>query len=179
MAPRWEADARGAWYGLTPAHGKAHLCRALLEGSAYAFRDVVEAIRGAGLDPRRVVCVAGGARSPLVRQMRADLTGLPVTWSEDVETTSRGAAMLAAAGAGLHAGVADAAAAMSRLSGSEHEPDAAGAELLERGAPPLPAAVRRPRAGLRRARLSRTAGVASATWTRLASSGRWGSAGGS
>ncbi len=133
MAPRWEADARGAWYGLTPAHGKAHLCRALLEGSAYAFRDVVEAIRGAGLDPRRVVCVAGGARSPLVRQMRADLTGLPVTWSEDVETTSRGAAMLAAAGAGLHAGVADAAAAMSRLSGSEHEPDPAGAELLDEG----------------------------------------------
>jgi xylulokinase len=133
MAPRWEADARGSWYGLTPAHGRGHLCRSLLEGSAYAFRDVVEAIRAAGLDPERVVCVAGGARSSLVRQMRADLTGLPVTWSADVETTSRGAAMLAAAGAGLHPDVATAAAEMSRLAGHEHEPDAACAEQLDAG----------------------------------------------
>ena len=133
MAPRWEADARGSWYGLTPAHGRGHLCRSLLEGSAYAFRDVVDAIRAAGLAPERVVCVAGGARSALVRQMRADLTGLPVTWSADVETTSRGAAMLAAAGAGLHPDVPSAAAAMCRLSGREHEPDAACGERLEEG----------------------------------------------
>ena len=133
MAPRWEADARGSWYGLTPAHGRGHLCRSLLEGSAYAFRDVVDAIRAAGLEPERVVCVAGGARSALVRQMRADLTGLPVTWSADVETTSRGAAMLAAAGAGLHPDVPSAAAAMCRLSGREHEPDAACGERLEEG----------------------------------------------
>jgi xylulokinase len=133
MAPRWEAEARGAWYGLTPAHGRGHMVRSMLEGSAYAFRDVVSAIQGAGLGCDRVVCVAGGARSALVRQMRADATGLPVTWSEDVETTSRGAAMLAAAGAGLHSSVAAAAAAMSRLSGTDHEPDPAGAEALEEG----------------------------------------------
>ena len=114
MAPRWEADARGGWYGLTPAHGRAHMARALLEGSAYALRDVVEAIADAGLDCSRIVCVAGGARSPLVRQMRADATGVPVTWSEDVETTARGAAMLAAAGSGLHPSTAAAAGAMSR-----------------------------------------------------------------
>jgi xylulokinase len=133
MAPRWEADARGAWYGLTPAHERAHLCRALLEGSAYALRDVVEAISAAGQGCRRIVCVAGGARSQLVRQMRADVTGLPVGWSQDVETTSRGAAMLAAAGAGLHTDVAAAAAAMSRLAADEHEPDAAAAKRYEEG----------------------------------------------
>jgi xylulokinase len=133
MAPVWDADARGGWYGLTPAHGRAHLCRALLEGSAYAFRDVVEAIRGAGLAVERVCCVGGGARSPLVRQMRADVTGLPVGWSEDVETTARGAAMLAAAGAGLHETVADACAAMCRTAPASHEPDPAAAERLEDG----------------------------------------------
>ncbi len=133
MAPVWDADARGCWYGLTPAHGRAHLCRALLEGSAYAFRDVVEAIRAAGLGTERVVCVAGGSRSPLVRQLRADATGLPVGWSEDVETTARGAAMLAATGAGLHADVATAAGAMSRLAQEEHEPDPEGTKLLEEG----------------------------------------------
>lgn len=133
MAPSWEADARGGWYGLTPAHSRAHLCRSLLEGSAYAFRDVVEAIRAAGVPVEKVVCVAGGSRSPLVRQMRADVTGLPVGWSEDVETTARGAAMLAAAGAGLHETVETAAAAMSRPSEDVHEPDAESVELLDEG----------------------------------------------
>ncbi len=133
MAPRWEADARGAWYGLVPGHRRAHLCRALLEGSAYALRDVVEAITAAGLGCERIVCVAGGARSPLVRQMRADVTGLPVGWSEDVETTSRGAAMLAAAGARLHPDVATAAATMCRVASGEHEPDPAAAERYEEG----------------------------------------------
>lgn len=133
MAPVWDADARGAWYGLTPAHGRAHLCRALLEGSAYAFRDVVEAVEGAGLGCERIVCVAGGARAALVRQLRADVTGIPVAWSEDVETTARGAAMLAAVGAGLHESVAAAAGAMSRLASEWHEPDASQAELYHAG----------------------------------------------
>jgi xylulokinase len=133
MAPVWNADARGGWYGLTPAHTRAHLCRALLEGSAYALRDVVEAIRAAGLETERIVCVAGGSRSPLVRQLRADATGLPVGWSEDVETTARGAAMLAAVGAGLHSDVGTAAEAMARLAREEHEPDPEGAKLLDEG----------------------------------------------
>ena len=94
---------------------------------------MVDAIRGAGLAVDRVVCVAGGARSPLVRQLRADVTGLPVGWSEDVETTARGAAMLAAAGAGLQASVAAAAAAMSRPAADTHEAVPESAELLEHG----------------------------------------------
>jgi len=133
MAPVWNADARGGWYGLTPAHSRAHLCRALLEGSAYALRDVVQAIGSAGLGCERVVCVGGGARSPLIRQMRADVTGLPVAWSEDVETTARGAAMLAAVGAGLHGTVAEAARVMCRLSSEQHEPDPAEAEAYDTG----------------------------------------------
>ena len=101
-APEWNADARAGWFGLTAAHGRSHLARALLEGNAFALRDVLEAIRSAGLDPTELVCVAGGARGDLLRQIRADVTGLPVTRPDDVETTARGAAMLAAVGAGLH-----------------------------------------------------------------------------
>ena len=150
MAPRWEADARGAWYGLTPAHGRGHLVRALLEGSAYALRDVVEAITAAGLGCQRVVCVAGGARSALVRQMRADVTGLPVGYSEDVETTSRGAAMLAAAGGELHADVAGGGRrdVPAGVRAAPSRPGCGG--RLRAGLPPLPAAVRRAGAGLRR-----------------------------
>lgn len=133
MAPTWDADARGGWYGLTPAHRRAHLCRSLLEGSAYALRDVIDAIRGAGVDVERIVCVAGGARSPLVRQLRADVTGLPVGWSEDVETTARGAAMLAAVGAGFYHDVTSAASAMARPAPDMHEPDAEASAQLEDG----------------------------------------------
>ena len=119
MAPEWNARARAGWFGMTAAHGRAHLARALLEGNALALRDVIEAISGAGHPPTEVVCVGGGARGRLLCELRAHVTGLPVCRTDDVETTARGAAMLAAAGAGLHPTVAAAARAMA---GSRSEP---------------------------------------------------------
>jgi xylulokinase len=128
MAPEWNARARAGWFGVTAAHGRAHLARALLEGNALALRDVIEAIAGAGHAPSDVVCVGGGAKGRLLLELRAHITGLPVCRPEDVETTARGAAMLAAAGAGLHPTVADAARAMA---GERHEPVRPDAELRE------------------------------------------------
>lgn len=112
-APEWNADARAAWFGLTAAHGRAHLARALLEGNAFALRDVLDAMRTAGLGANELVCVGGGARGELLLSIRADVTGLPVTRPDDVETTARGAAMLAAAGAGLHPDIRTAATEMA------------------------------------------------------------------
>jgi xylulokinase len=113
MAPEWNPRARAGWFGVTAAHGKAHLVRSLLEGNALALRDVLEAIAGAGHPPREIVCVAGGANGEINLTLRANVTGLPVSRPEDVETTSRGAAMLAAAGAGWFGSVAEAAHAMA------------------------------------------------------------------
>jgi xylulokinase len=118
-APEWNPRARAGWFGLTAGHGRPHLARALLEGNAFALRDVVDAMRTAGLAPTELVCVGGGARGDLLLEMRADVTGLPVTRPDDVETTARGAAMLAAVGAGLHADVPAAATAMA---GARREP---------------------------------------------------------
>jgi len=112
-APEWNPHARAGWFGLTAAHGRSHLARALLEGNAFALRDVLDAMRLAGLDPTGLVCVGGGARGDLLLSIRADVTGLPVTRPEDVETTARGAAMLAAAGAGLHPDVRTAVGEMA------------------------------------------------------------------
>jgi xylulokinase len=119
MAPEWNADARAGWYGMTAAHGRAHLARALLEGNALALRDVIEAIGAAGHAPREIVCVGGGARGRLLCELRAHVTGLPVTRPDDVETTARGAAMLAAVGAGLHP---TAAAAACVMAGARQDP---------------------------------------------------------
>ena len=123
MAPEWNSHARAAWFGMTAAHGRAHLARALLEGNALALRDVIEAIGGAGHPPSEVVCVGGGAKGRLLCQLRANVTGLPVSRPDDVETTARGAAMLAAAGAELHPSVAAAGEAMACPRGEAVQPD--------------------------------------------------------
>jgi xylulokinase len=127
--PEWNADARAAWFGLTAAHGRAHMARALLEGNAFALRDVLDAMESAGLHARELVCVGGGARGELLLSMRADVTGLPVTRPEDVETTARGAAMLAASGSGLHDDLSSAARAMSSPRREHVLPDPDRAEV--------------------------------------------------
>ena len=48
MAPEWNPNARAGWFGVTAAHGRAHLVRSLLEGNALALRDVLEAIARRG-----------------------------------------------------------------------------------------------------------------------------------
>jgi xylulokinase len=131
MTPEWNARARATWFGLTPSHGRAHMLRALLEGNALALRDVLEAIRATGREVNELVCVAGGAKGRLARQIRADVTGLPVSRPDDVETTARGAAMLAAVGAGMYGTVREAGHAMAAPRVDRIEPDPANAELYD------------------------------------------------
>jgi xylulokinase len=123
MAPEWNGAARGVMYGLSLAHTKAHLTRAVLEGSAFALRDILEAMRNAGLEVRRLTIVGGGAKGALWRQIKADVTGLPVRVPVSVETTATGAATLAAVGAGLYRDVASAAGAFVSYRPDEHQPD--------------------------------------------------------
>ena len=123
MAPEWNGAARGAFYGLTLAHTRAHMTRALLEGSAFALRDILDAMRGAGLDVRRLTIVGGGAKGALWRQIKADVTGMPVRVPENVETTATGAGILAAVGAGLFPDVASAVGAFVAYQREKHFPD--------------------------------------------------------
>jgi xylulokinase len=125
MAPEWNGDARGVFYGLTLAHSRAHMTRALLEGSAFALRDILESMVGAGLQVKRLTAVGGGAKSPLWCQIKADVTGLPIRIPTSIETTATGAAMLAAVAAGLFANVSEAAGAFVSYAPREYEPDAA------------------------------------------------------
>jgi xylulokinase len=123
MAPEWNGGARGVFYGLTLAHTRAHLTRALLEGSAFALRDILLAMRDAGLDVRRLTIVGGGAKGALWRQIKADVTGLPVRVPSSVETTATGAAVLAAVGSGVCRTVAEAVKTFVSYRPDEHEPD--------------------------------------------------------
>lgn len=115
-------EARGAVVGWTAAHGRSHLYRALLEGLAYAMREGKERIEARTGSPLREVHVAGGgARSDLAVQIAADVLRLPAVRPAVWEASGLGAAMLAAAGTGVHGTVEQAAAAMAHP-GQRFEP---------------------------------------------------------
>jgi xylulokinase len=109
MAPTWEAAARGTFFGFTLAHTRDHFIRAVLEASAYAVRDNTDQMQRLGLPLREIRVVGGGARSRLWRQIKADVTGLPIALPQTVETTALGAGMLALVGCGACASLSEAA----------------------------------------------------------------------
>ncbi len=103
-APWWDAQARGALYGLTRRSGVAELARATLEAVGYQTRDLLEAMRAdwpaAGTDT--VLRVDGGmAASDVTMQFVADILAAPVDRPAVMETTALGAAYLAGYAAGL------------------------------------------------------------------------------
>jgi xylulokinase len=108
VTPTWNEAARGVFAGFTLAHSHAHFTRAILEGSAYAVRDITDRMRIIGLDPREIRVMGGGARSRLWNQIKADVTGIPVVVPYTTETTALGAALLALVGLGVDASLAEA-----------------------------------------------------------------------
>jgi len=108
VAPTWNESARGTFAGFTLAHTRGHFVRALLEGSAYAVRDITTEMQVAGIALRELRVVGGGAKSRLWNQIKADVTGLPVKVPEITETTALGAAFLALVGTGAYATLSEA-----------------------------------------------------------------------
>ena len=103
LAPTWNESARGTFAGFTLAHTRAHFFRALLEGSAYAVRDILTQMQMAGMELNELRVMGGGAKSRFWNQIKADVTELPVTVPEILETTALGAAFLALVGIGAFA----------------------------------------------------------------------------
>ena len=103
-APHWDADSRGAMFGLTRATGRKEFARAALESVCFQTRDLLEAMQGdwqASADT--VLRVDGGmAASDWTMQRLADITGAPVDRPQLTETTALGAAYLAGMQAGVY-----------------------------------------------------------------------------
>ncbi len=130
-APRWNDRMRGTLDGLSMNHDRRHLSRAVLEGCAYALRDITDRLGELGLGGREIRVVGGGSRSRLWMQIKADVCGLPIRPVLGSEATAVGAAMLAAVGAGVCVDVAQAAEQMTELAGWCFEPDPADSERYE------------------------------------------------
>lgn len=103
-SPIFDPRARGAIFGLTLNHGRGHLYRALLEGSAYEVRHNLEVMEAAGVAPEQLTAVGGGTKSNLWTQVVSDVTGLRQVIPAVTIGASYGDAMLAGDGTGLVAG---------------------------------------------------------------------------
>ena len=102
-SPHWNPLARGVFAGLTMAHGRPELARAVLEGVAFNLKIILDAFLEQGADIRAMRLIGGGARSPVWRQILADVYGLPILRPALLsEATSLGAAIAGGVGIGLY-----------------------------------------------------------------------------
>jgi xylulokinase len=101
-SPHWNPHARAAFVGLTMTHERPEMTRAVLEGVAFNLRIILEALCEQGAPITSLRLIGGGARSPLWRQIFADVFNLPILRpSLVVEATSLGAAIAGGVGVGL------------------------------------------------------------------------------
>jgi len=113
--PHLDPKARAALVGLTASHTRGHLVRAILEGVAFSLRDTFTIFDEMRLPVRSIRLGGGGARSPLWRQIQADIYSHEVETVEAEEGAAYGAAILAGVGAQLWPSVDAACAAVIRV----------------------------------------------------------------
>ena len=100
-APYWRADLRGAIVGLDLANTRGDVLRAAFEGVAFALRSVYVVLHEGIPEPNRLRLSGGLAYDPFVRQLFADVFGIPTTLTDHEEASAFGAAMTAAVAIGL------------------------------------------------------------------------------
>jgi xylulokinase len=128
--PHLDPHARGAFFGLTARHGRAHLTRALMEGVVFSLADSLAIMVGLGISVRQIRVIGGGARSPLWRQIQADVFGMPVYRTVVDEGPAYGAALLAGVSAGIFGSVREACSVV-RIRPEVTEPDERRTQLYK------------------------------------------------
>ena len=114
-SPHNNPNARGTFMGMTMDTTREDMTQAVLEGVAFALRDSFEVAKALGIRIDRTKICGGGAKSPLWRQMIADIFNIKVDIPESEEGPAMGGAMLAAVACGEYAGVEEAAEKIVRI----------------------------------------------------------------
>lgn len=99
--PHLDPDCRGVFFGLSAMHTQADMLRAVMEGVGYSLTDCLEILQGMGLSIQSMMACGGGSKSPVWRQILADMYGLPLQTLGGQEGPALGAAILAGVGTGL------------------------------------------------------------------------------
>ncbi len=106
--PHLDPYARGGWIGLTASHDRRHLIRSVLEGVAFSLKDCLSIIREQGLRIDQMRATGGGAKSPLWRQIIADVLDTELVLTNASEGPAFGAALLAGVASGVYRSVQEA-----------------------------------------------------------------------
>lgn len=130
-SPHNDPKARGTFIGMTMDTTRADMTQAVLEGVAFALRDSFEVAKLLGIQAGRTKICGGGAKSPLWKKMIANILNIKVDTLASEEGPALGGAMLAAVANGEYASMAEAAAAIVKVTDTV-EPDAELAALYEK-----------------------------------------------
>ena len=123
-SPHNDPASRGAFVGLRMDTPRAALTQAVLEGVAFAIRDCVEIARAQGVKIKASTLCGGGAKSPLWREILANVLGIPLTLPQTEQGPGYGGAMLAAVACGAYPSVQACTEALVHAK-STTQPDAA------------------------------------------------------
>jgi xylulokinase len=102
------SDTAGGFVGLRLHHGPAHLARAGMEGVAFAVREILDAAQVRGGVPEHIIASGGAMRSPVWRQILADVIGVPLDLVEGENHACSGAALMAGVGCGIYPSLSEA-----------------------------------------------------------------------
>ena len=142
--PHLDPNARAALIGLTASHNRGHVVRAILEGVAFSLRDSFTLFSGMEVPVTNIRLGGGGARSPLWRQIQADVYGREVEILEAEEGAAYGAAILAGVGAKIWSSVDDACNKVVKVA-QRVAPQAAAVETLNKITPHIAGCIRQSR----------------------------------
>jgi xylulokinase len=109
-APIMDPGAKAGFIGIALRHGPGHFVRAVLEGVAFALRQIIDTMVGCGADLTMLVASGNGLANSLWRQIVTDILGRPICQGTDEQASERagvGAAMIAGIGAGVFNGYQD------------------------------------------------------------------------
>jgi xylulokinase len=129
--PHLDPNARAALVGLTASHTRGHVIRAVMEGVAYSLKDTFTIFDEMQIPVTSIRLGGGGARSPLWRQIQADVYGHQVEIVAAEEGAAYGAAILGGVGAGAWKSVDEACDSVVRVA-SRIAPDQAASNTMQR-----------------------------------------------
>jgi ribulose kinase len=108
-SPHTDPHVRGAMWGLSLSHSPGHVFRAILEGICFGTENILRTMREQGFQPKLNVVSGGPAKSELWMQMHADVSNVPISFTDVSEGPTLGSAMIAAVGAGIYPDIPTAA----------------------------------------------------------------------
>lgn len=113
--PHGDGNARGCFFGLSSAHQRRDMVRAILEGVGFAFRDSLCLLQQAGWSGKAMRCIGGGAKSSLWLEILASILGLQMQNLNVDEGPGLGAALLAGVGTGVFTDTKEASEAIIKV----------------------------------------------------------------